>query len=184
LTEAHIVDRALTGDETAWSQLVAEHQQAMFRLAYLKLGDADEAEDATQEALIRAHRYLRRFDPNRPLRPWLLAIVSRAAANRRRSAGRYWAAIQRWLAEREVRRPPTPARQTQVSDEGGLWRSVQQLAAIDQDVIYLRYYLDLSVAEAAQALDIAEGTVKSRTSRALERLQELLESDYPEWINE
>jgi len=182
LTEADIVARALAGDEAAWSQLVAEHQQAMFRLAYLKLGEADEAEDATQQALIRAHRYLRRFDSSRPLRPWLLAIVSRAAANRRRSEGRYWAAIQRWLAEREVHRAPTPARQAPVSDEGGLWPAVQQLAEIDQDVIYLRYYLDLSVAECAQALDVAEGTVKSRTSRALERLQDLLKSDFPEWI--
>ena len=184
MTETDIVARALMGEEAAWRELVAEHQQAMFRLAYLKLGDADEAEDATQEALMRAHRYLRRFDPSRPLRPWLLAIVSRVAANRRRAAGRYWAALQRWLAEREVRQTPSRQREAPLDDERGLWRAVQQLAAIDQDVIYLRYYLDLSVAEAAEALGVAEGTVKSRSSRALERLQDLLDSDYPEWIKE
>lgn len=182
MTDADIVARALKGEEDAWAELVAEHQQAMFRLAYLKLGDADEAEDATQDALIRAHRYLRRYDPSRPLRPWLLAIVSRVAANHRRSAGRYWAAMQRWLAEREVLGPPTPARKAPASIDEGLWRAVQQLAEVDQDVLYLRYYLDLSVADCAQALEVAEGTIKSRTSRALERLLALLESDYPEWI--
>jgi RNA polymerase sigma-70 factor (ECF subfamily) len=49
----------------------------------------------------------------------------------------------------------------------------------DQQIVYLRYFLELSVAETAQALDIAEGTVKSRLSRALERLRGIIQQDFP-----
>ena len=72
-----------------------EHQQAVFRLAYLLLGDADEAEDVAQETFIRAYRALERFDASRPLRPWLLRIASNLASNQRRSIGRYFGALQR-----------------------------------------------------------------------------------------
>ena len=60
----------------AWTTLVGQQQEAVFRLAYLLLGDADEAQDVAQEAFIRAFRALHRFDPARPLRPWLLSITA------------------------------------------------------------------------------------------------------------
>jgi RNA polymerase sigma-70 factor (ECF subfamily) len=54
----------------------------------------------------------------------------------------------------------------------------------DQQVVYLRYFLDLSVAETAETLQIAEGTVKSRLSRALERLRTIIQDDFPILIEE
>ena len=60
------------------------------------------------------------------------------------------------------------------------WRAVRQLPPRDQEVIYLRYFLELSVAEVAQVLGVAEGTVKSRTHRALGRLRTVIEADFPE----
>jgi RNA polymerase sigma-70 factor (ECF subfamily) len=65
----------------------------------------------------------------------------------------------------------------------GLWQAVRRLGSSDRQVIHLRYYLQLSVSEAAQALGVAEGTVKSRLNRALGRLHRLIESDYP-WLRE
>ena len=79
------IESARQGDETAWVELVRLHQEAVFRLAYLFLGDPDEAEDAAQETFIRAYRALGRFDTSRPLRPWLLQIVANLTRNRRRS---------------------------------------------------------------------------------------------------
>src|SRR5215216_1913253 len=71
------------------------HQESVFRLAYLLLGDPDDAEDIAQETFLRAWKYLKRFDARRPLKPWLLSITANLASNRRRSAGRYFAALMR-----------------------------------------------------------------------------------------
>ncbi|RPJ43239.1 MAG: RNA polymerase subunit sigma-24, partial [Chloroflexi bacterium] len=74
--EGDWVRAACQGDAQAWEQLVQIYQQPIFRLAYLLLGDADDAEDVAQETLIRAYRSLGSFDPSRPLRPWLLRITA------------------------------------------------------------------------------------------------------------
>ena len=60
-----------------------------------------------------------------------------------------------------------------------LRHAVQNLSMADQQIIYLRYFLDLSVAETSQTLQIAEGTVKSRLSRALDKLRKVIERDFP-----
>ena len=60
-----------------------------------------------------------------------------------------------------------------------LWKAVQTLSIPDQQIVYLRYFLDLSVAETAQVLNVPEGTVKSRLSRALDRLRGIIQHDFP-----
>jgi RNA polymerase sigma-70 factor (ECF subfamily) len=88
LDEPTLIRLAVNGDATAWEPLVLAHQQAVFRLAYLLLGDPDEAEDVAQETFLRAWRALKGFDSTRPLRPWLLSIAANLSRNRYRSAGR------------------------------------------------------------------------------------------------
>jgi RNA polymerase sigma factor (sigma-70 family) len=95
--EAILVAQARQGEETAWRQLVSQHQDAVFRLAYLITGSAEEAEDVAQDAFIRAYMKLDQYDEGRPLRPWMLAITGNLARNKRRSIGRYWHAVQRYL---------------------------------------------------------------------------------------
>src|SRR5919202_5979646 len=68
--------------------LVERYQTIAFPTAWLGCGDAAEAEDAAQEAFLKAHRALPRFRTGAPWRPWLLRIVANEARNRRRSAGR------------------------------------------------------------------------------------------------
>jgi RNA polymerase sigma factor (sigma-70 family) len=179
LQEKELILRARRGDNAAWADLVRLHQQAIFRLAYLHLGDAAEAEDAAQDCLIRAFRSLHSFDDDRPLRPWLLRIVSNLALNRRRSAGRYWAALQRAVRDESISADGL-ARLTETKQESEeLWKAVQKLPGSMQNVVYLRYFLDLSVEETAQTLEIAEGTVKSQTHRALERLHTIIKTEFP-----
>jgi RNA polymerase sigma-70 factor, ECF subfamily len=177
--ESTLVRHATHGDASAWEPLVLQHQEAVFRLSYLLLGDPDDAEDVAQETFLRAWKHLERFDPTRPLRPWLLSIASNLASNRRRSAGRYLAALTR-----AFRSEPAPAagieeKSAQHMEAGDLWKAVQTLAVPDQQIIYLRYFLDLSVTETAQALNIPDGTVKSRLSRALEKLRGIIQQDFP-----
>ena len=80
-----LISRARRGDDAAWEMLVRDHQDAIFRLAYLLLGDAHDAEDVAQEVFVRAFRALHTFDVTRPLRPWLLRITTNLAHNYRRS---------------------------------------------------------------------------------------------------
>ncbi|MCC7352993.1 MAG: RNA polymerase sigma factor [Anaerolineae bacterium] len=179
MSESDLVIRACQGDEIAWESQVRQHQEAVFRLAYLLLGDADEAEDVAQETFIRAFRALDRFDASRPLRPWLLRIATNLAHNRRRAVGRYLAAVRRFFLADPEGIPETGDAGLHKTDAQALWQAVRRLSQADQEVIYLRYFLELSEAEMAAALDVAAGTVKSRLHRALQRLRALVEQEYP-----
>ncbi|MBI1879868.1 MAG: RNA polymerase sigma factor [Chloroflexi bacterium] len=175
-----LITYARQGDTSAWETLVGQHQEAVFRLAYLLLGDADEAKDAAQETFIRAFRSLHQFDSARPMRPWLLKITTNLVYNRRRAIGRYLAALQRLvrLAPEPVL-TPAPDETLPQEDTQLLWQAVRRLNPADQEIIYLRYFLELSVAETAETAGIAPGTVKSRLSRALERLRQVVEREFP-----
>lgn len=153
----------MRGDGTAFAALVQPHEAMAFRVAYVIAGDAQEAEDATQEALLKAWRALGRFRAGEPFRPWLLQIVANEARNRRRSAGR-----RLRLALRAGAEPRVAAAQPE-----GLLEALNELPDDARTVLVCRYVLGLSEQETAATLDVAPGTVKSRTARALERLRGL-----------
>jgi len=179
--EAQIIEQARQGDETAWATLVTRHQDAVFRLAFLLLGDTDDAQDVAQESLIRGFYALNSFDTTRPLRPWLLRITSNLASNKRRSLARYVAAVGRWFQkETTAVEPDFQDRQVQQWEAQTVWQAVQRLSRSDQEIIYLRFFLELSVAETAAAANIAPGTVKSRLHRALNRLRQVIARDFPD----
>src|SRR6516225_1364012 len=86
--DSALVARARRGDEAAFEEIVHRYQQVAFRTAYVLTGSASDAEDATQEGLVKAFRALDRFRPGAEIRPWLLRIVANEARNRARSSGR------------------------------------------------------------------------------------------------
>jgi RNA polymerase sigma-70 factor (ECF subfamily) len=182
VTDPDLIELARRGDDRAWATLVRQHQEAIFRLAYLLLGEAGPAQDVAQDTFIRAFQALDRFDAGRSLRPWLLQIAANLARNRRRSRGRYWAALQRWW---QARSEPDPVganpdvEQERLWEAHRLWQAIRRLNHIDQEVIYLRYFLELSVVETAEAINVAPGTVKSRLHRALGRLRQVIEREFP-----
>ena len=155
------------------------HQEPVFRLAYLFLGDPDDADDITQETFLRAYHNLKRFDRTRPLRPWLLSIAANLARNRHRSVARYLAALTRSFRAEPRASLDLERHAAHHQDAPHLWEAVRQLNTDDQQIIYLRFFLDLSTAEAAQALRVAEGTVKSRLNRAVGRLRLIIKNDFP-----
>ncbi len=176
MDEAALVARARAGDHAAFARLVERHGEVAFRTAYLILGDAAEAEDATQEALLRAHGALGRFRIGEPIRPWLLSIVANEARNRGRARMRRAALAARAGAER---RPsdaaPSPEGAVLAAERRELLlTALARLREADRLVIQLRYLLELSEEEMASVLGCRRGTVKSRLSRALERLREEL----------
>lgn len=179
MSDADLVSRARAGDEEAFERLVRAHQETVFRLAYLLSGDADEASDVAQETFVAAHRALSHFDTTRALRPWLLSIAANLAHNRRRSLRRYLSALHKLPLLDPVVVPSTEAQAAAHMEAESLWHAVRQLRASDQQIIYLRYYLGLSVEETSHSLNIEPGTVKSRLSRALKRLRAVVQSECP-----
>jgi RNA polymerase sigma-70 factor (ECF subfamily) len=178
LDDRELVARAKRGDADAYEELVHAYQGIALRTAYLISGNAADAEEAAQDAFLKAHRALWRFRPGAPFKPWLLRIVANEARNRRRSAGRHAAlALRAEAAGGAASGDAAPSPEAALL---GAERREQLLAALnrlgvtDREALACRYFLDLSEAETAAALGIRPGTVKSRLSRALERLREEL----------
>jgi len=178
--ESDLIQRARAGEEAAWETLVREHQESVFRLAYLFLSDPDEAEDVAQETFLRAQQRLERFDTRRMLRPWLLSIAANLARNRRRSISRYLNALQRLARSESGIQKKIEEQSVLALEAQRLWSAVRQLGTTDQQVIYLRYFLEMPVEETALAMHSAPGTVKSRLNRALKRLRSVIEQEYPD----
>jgi RNA polymerase sigma factor (sigma-70 family) len=170
--ERELALRAQRGDARAYEELVRPHQEIAFRVAYVITRNTADAEDATQDGLVKAWRALGRFRTSEPMRPWLLQIVANEARNRRRSAGRREQLALR-AANVSGEAAPSPEDATLDADERSrLLAALEQLPDDARQVLACRYLLQLSEEETAAALDIARGTVKSRSARALERLRE------------
>jgi RNA polymerase sigma factor (sigma-70 family) len=175
--EQLLIVAAKAGDQRAYGQLVARHQAVAFRAACLITGSAAEAEDATQEACVKAWLALWRFRPEAPFRPWLVRIAINEARNRRRGAGRRATLVLR-LGPGAAGAEPAPSAEAEAlagAERARLMSAVGRLREDDQLVIAARYFLGLSEAETAIALGLRRGTVKSRLSRSLGRLQTELE---------
>jgi len=139
-------------------------------VAYLITRNPADAEDAVQDALLKAWRAFGRFRMGAPMRPWLLRIVSNEARNRRRSAGRREALALRASPGEAA---PSPEEAAVGADERArLLTALDGLPEQQRLALACRHLLDLSEAETAAALGVRVGTVKSRTSRALEHLRE------------
>ena len=151
------------------------YQGIAFRTAYLIARNAADAEEAAQDGLVKAWRALGRFREGAPFRPWLLRIVANEASNRRRSAGRRASLVLRAAAEEPSgdAAPSPEAELLSAEQRATLLAAVETLPEEQRDVVALRYFLGLSEAEVAETLAIPQGTVKSRTARALERLREI-----------
>jgi RNA polymerase sigma-70 factor (ECF subfamily) len=169
-----LVERACRGDPAAFEELVLTYQSLAFRTAFVIAGDAADAEEAAQDGFVKAQRALRRFRRGQPFRPWLLAIVANEARNRRRSRGRRAALALRAAAEPGGAGADPEEAALAAERRERILTAVERLRDDDRDVLACRYLLELSEDETAAALGIARGTVKSRTHRALSRLEEEL----------
>ncbi|MEP7055285.1 MAG: sigma-70 family RNA polymerase sigma factor [Actinomycetota bacterium] len=173
LDDSELVRRARAGDERAYEELVRRHQDVAFRVAVLISGNAADAQDAAQEAIVKAYYALDRFRLDSPFKPWLLRIVANEARNRRRSAGRREKLEIAVSAERSSGgAAPSPEESALALErQQVLIGALNKLNDADREVIAHRYLLELSEAETAFVLGCRPGTVKSRLSRALQRLR-------------
>jgi RNA polymerase sigma-70 factor (ECF subfamily) len=175
IEDAEAIARACSGDLDAYGVLVARYTLRAHRAAFL-LGAGEESDDVVQEAFVKAFRHLSRFRVGEPFGPWLLRIVANETKNLSRSRRRH-AALALRLCTAE---PADPAADGPVDEVLAAERRTRLVAVVsglpdrERQVLVCRYFLDLSEAETAQVLDWPLGSVKSRTSRALNRLRGLL----------
>jgi RNA polymerase sigma-70 factor (ECF subfamily) len=180
-----LVREAKGGEAGAFEELVRRYQEAAFRAAYLVLRDADEAEDAAQEAMVKAYRALGRFrlGAGMTFRPWLLKIVVNESLNRVKSRKRRAA-----MAERAARGQPAEWSLDEIAVDRERARLLREaldaLKEQERVVIYLRYFLSLSEQELAEYMGCAQGTVKSRLHRALAKLRDVVREGFPELLAE
>ena len=148
------------------------------RTAYLITRNAADAEDVAQEAFVKAYLALPRFRSDAPFRPWMLTIVANEARNRGRSTRRTAQLALRAVAVggAEDSAPSPEATVLQRDEQRTLLDAMERLREADRLVLGYRFFLGLSEAEIAAALRCRRGTVKSRTSRALDRLRAELAS--------
>ena len=179
IPDHELVAHARQGDSDAFCALLERHRIVALRVGYTIAGG--EAEDAVQEAMVKAFRHLDRFHVGSAFRPWFLAIVANEARNRRRSAGRQDAVSLRLRA----RAGPEESAWARSAEDGALAReqhdrllaAVAALSDRDREIVALRYFAGLTEAETGIALGCPIGTVKSRLSRALGRLRGSLQEE-------
>ena len=181
--DRELILRARTGDGDAFASLATEAFDRLYRTARLILGDADQAADAVQDALVAAWLHISAVrDPDR-FDAWLHRLVVHACyreARRKRRRG----VVEIHLTPIEVTGAPDPSSALARRDQ--LERGFQRLRPEQRAVLVVHHYLGLPDAEAAQILDIPIGTFKSRLSRASQALRAAVEADerVPELVRE
>jgi len=169
-----LIQRAQAGDHAAFQQIVHAYSPLVWRLVRTLIADRTLAEDIVQDAWLDAWRGLPRFEPRRPLRPWLLTIVANRCrmSNRRRhlptvALDDLKPGMFTWgedVADSMIRS------ETDLE----LTTALAALPCEQRRLIELRYFAKLEIAEIALVTGIPTGTVKSRISRTLARMRRYL----------
>ena len=168
------VDQALRGDRAAFGQLMHRYAGAVYNLAYRMLGNAEDAEDASQEIFLRAYTRLESFDRQRRFSTWLLSIGSNYCIDRLRRRRFSWLTLDDavFALPSQERGPERTA--IDHEQQAIVQRALQKLPEHYRMVTVLRYWSDLSYEEIAQATGLPESTIKTRLHRARHMLAEAL----------
>lgn len=152
--------------DAEFTELVHAAWPSLYRTAYLLLGDRAEAEDLVQTALAKTYAAWHRVRELDAATGYARTVLLNTAAS--------WFRRKSWRNEHPTERLPESTYETDHSDRPAVLGALGRLPQRQRAVIVLRYYEDLTVAQAAHALGCSEGTVKSQTHDALARLRTLL----------
>jgi len=170
--ESGLIACAQAGEHRAFAMLVRQYQDRVFRFILRLVGARDEAMDLTQETFMKAHQALPGWRPEAQFRTWLFSIAHNASLDLLRRRQRVeFVSFSDLPAGEEDHALPDPARQPdeRLADRQSielLERTLRELPAEHREILLLREVEDMSYAEIAATLGIAEGTVKSRIARA------------------
>jgi len=190
--ETEWIQLARKGDQAAFGRLVVAYQTPVYNLTYRMLGNAGEAEEAAQEAFLRAYTRLHSYDPQRPFRSWMLSIASHYCIDLLRKRRVTWLSFEDEIAApggstgdnttsnrtRLASNSPNPeAVVAQKEREVQIRQLLTALSPTDRAAITLRYWYDYSYEEIAEALSLTVSAVKSRLHRARRNLAKIIQED-------
>jgi RNA polymerase sigma-70 factor, ECF subfamily len=145
--------------EAAFGRLVSRELAGAYRTAAVLLGDPSEAEDATQDALVRAWLHWDKVKDPEKIGAWFGRILINVCRDRMRARRTN---PVRWLGG-----DPAPDKGQAFGEREALWQALEDLNADQRIVIVLRYFLDLPIGAIAERTGVPPGTVKSRLHHAL-----------------
>lgn len=182
--EQELLAQAQRGDHRAYGVLVGGYQQSLFAVCYRLLGQRQDAEDAAQEAFVRAFRSLAGFDRQRPFGPWLRQIATNVCYDllwQRPSETIPLLDEQDWPDERAGGWREAEQEQITRERQQQLWQAIHALPPHYRVVLEMRHFQEMSYTDIAAQLDLPLNTVKSHLLRArkllLERLDETTNDD-------
>jgi RNA polymerase sigma-70 factor (ECF subfamily) len=171
MDESELARLAARGDQESFGELVRRHQSGVFNVAYRLLGERREAEDAAQEAFLRAFRSIRSLDPSRPAGPWLKKITVNVCLNRLERREPLSLDEEDDLTEPEPGPEPRALERERGRD---IRRAILSLPPRYRAAIELRHFQELSYAEMAEALGRRLSDIKSDLFRARKLLAKYL----------
>lgn len=185
LDDTALVTTFLAGEPRAFDAIVDRYQMRLLNFVYRIVGDRERAEDLVQEAFIRVHRHLARFDRSKKFSTWVYTIASNLAKNELRNRSRnplvlFSSITQGWEDEERplefedpTSRPDDEFRRNHVRE--AVEKSVAQLPAHHREVFVLRELEGRSYEEIAEITHCNLGTVKSRLNRARNSFADIVE---------
>ncbi len=176
------IARAQQGNDEAFTQLVEAYQTHVYNLCYRMLGEAEAAEDASQETFLRAYQHIHRYDRKRPFGTWLLSIAAHYCIDRLRRRKFTMASIDQDEEEGGFELPdtetPSPESQAVYGEQKQqMQRMLKKLDSVDRAAVVMRYWNDCSEVEIAESLNLTVSAVKSRLHRARRALAQSYQAE-------
>jgi RNA polymerase sigma-70 factor, ECF subfamily len=177
--DSELIAQAAAGDHSAFHLLVERHRSMVYRVAYQFAGNHHDAEDIAQEVFIKVYRSLGRFRQDAQLTSWIYRIVMNACIDHRRRHSPAAAAPFGEEAELKMLNTPEDAPDPEERAYAGelgevLETEIQRLPPGQRVVFIMRHHQGLKLGEIAEALGLAEGTVKRQLHAAVHRLRQAL----------
>ncbi len=183
LTEQELIQSAKNGNALAFEQLIENHQQRIFSIAYRIAGNQEDAADMAQEVLVKVFRNLKHFRGDSKFSTWLYRVATTTCLDEQKKQRRHTAysldqeleTEEGSVASQVKDTAPTPEEATeQKALRNAIHLAIGKLKDEHKKVILLREVQGLSYEEIARVLQCSEGTVKSRINRARENLKKIL----------
>lgn len=168
--QLRLVKKAIKGDPDAYGQLIAEHQEYLYKMAYLYVRNEDAALDVVGTVMLNAYQGIRSLKEPQYFKTWITRILIRTAQNE----------LKKRVYYSELDNISLPDRYAGVTleEKCDLNSVIEQLSEKYRTVIYLKYFSEFTVKEIAFVMNAPEGSVKAYLSRAREELKEILKEDY------
>jgi RNA polymerase sigma-70 factor (ECF subfamily) len=165
--EPEVLNRVHQGNQEAFTWLVETYQRPVYNLCYRMLGDADEAEDASQETFLRVYKNIKHYDAKRSFSTWLLSIAAHLCIDQLRKRRMVVLSMDATPYLEPADGSPGPEASYHIlEDQKRVQNLLQTLNPYDRAAVVMYYWYDYSYDEIARSLSLTTSAVKSRLHRA------------------